>query len=80
MRKRFGHCFGQPLDACFVSRVSGKKLVRLVPSRLLHPFPDADGFMGVIAGIGRKQQSDVISLRFMRPAERKEDTYLGADP
>ena len=60
MRERFRHRFGQPLDPCFVPWMGGEELVGLVSSRLLHPFPDTDRFMRIIAGVRGEKQTDII--------------------
>jgi len=62
-----------------MSRMGGEKLLRLLASRLLHPLPHSNGFLGIIAGIRCKQEPDVICLRFVRSAERQEYAHLRAD-
>ena len=80
-RERFGHVFRQAFDACFVSRVCGKKFLRLLASgSLLHALPHSNGFLGIVAGIRRKEKSDIVRFRFMSAAEWKQDAYLRANP
>ena len=56
-----------------------EKLLRLLASGLLHPLPDSNGFLGIIAGVCRKQEPDIIGLRFVGPAERQEYAHLRTD-
>ena len=65
----FRHLLGQPLDSGFVPGMSGKELVGLLPAGLLHPLPDSNRFVGIIAGVSGQEQSDIVCLRFVSPAE-----------
>ena len=77
VRHGFRHPILELFNASSMTRMGRQEFRWLVFGNLFHPLPHMDCFMGIIAGICSKQQSDMVSFRLMRATVRQDDTILG---
>ena len=54
-------------NSCAMARMSRKELGRLALTQLLHSLPDMERLMGVVPGVSRQEQSNIVRFRFMFP-------------
>src|SRR6266404_4721273 len=66
------------LDAGLLGRVRRQPLRRpLALGRLGHPLPQLERGVGVVAGLGHQDETDVIGLRLLLAAPRQQPAHLG---
>src|SRR5262249_27918775 len=57
-----------------------QELKRSLPAGgLSHPLPEANRLSGIVSCLGCQENADIVCFRFMRAAEREQDTHMGAE-
>src|SRR5690348_5000361 len=78
VRQGLGHPALDLLDAGLLGRVGRQPLRRsLALGRLGHPLPQLERGVGVVAGLGHQDETDVIGLRLLLAAPRQQHAHLG---
>src|SRR5438552_9220476 len=74
VRQRLRHPLLELLDPRAVTGMRGQEFRWLPFGKLLHPFPDVDRLVRVVAGLRSQQETDVVGFGLVSPAERQQDT------